>query len=275
MDLAIFDYTFEDERSPVSVFMAGKREHVLRGRFWDAYIDSTKGRDEGITFSKDMGINAGISKYNNAQCEYLYNLFSASGDVVLDPFAGGSVRGVVASLKGRSYFGFDVRLEQLEVNARQYQAIEEPLKIGKLNPIYFHESSENIGEYIAPESIDFIQTSPPYFDVEVYSDQPDDLSNLKIYDEFLIRYDKILRECYKALKLNKFCAFTVGNFRDKRGNMVDFVGDTIRIAERAGFHLYNEMILVTNTFGKTYHANLFDKSKKIIKNHQNILIFRK
>lgn len=275
MDLANFDYTFEEERSPVSVFLAGKKEHVLRGRFWDAYIDSTKGREEGIVFSKEMGINRGISKYNNAQCEYLYNLFSQKGDVVLDPFAGGSVRGVVAALKSRSYFGFDVRLEQLEENARQYQKIDESLKIGKLEPLYFHESSENISEYISPESIDFIQTSPPYFDVEIYSDQPDDLSNLKTYNEFLVRYDKILRECYKALKVNKFCVFAVGNFRDKRGNMVDFVGDTIRTAERTGFHLYNEMILVTNTFGKTYHANLFDKSKKIIKNHQNILIFRK
>jgi DNA modification methylase len=275
MALANFDYTFEDERSPVSVFVAGKREHVLRGRFWDGFIDSTKGRPEGITFSKEFEINGGISKYNNAQCEYLYNLFSKVGDVVFDPFAGGSVRGVIAALKDRSYFGFDVRLEQLEENISQYQAIDESLKIGKFEPIYFHDSSENMGDYTAHESVDFIQTSPPYFDVEIYSDQQDDLSNLKSYGEFLVRYEKILQACFNALKLNKFCVFTVGNFRDNRGNMVDFVGDTIRIAEKAGFHFYNEMILVTNCFAKTYHANLFQKSKKIIKNHQNILIFRK
>jgi DNA modification methylase len=275
MALANFDYTYDEERSPVSVFVAGKKEHALRGRFWDGFIDSTKGRPDGITFCKDMGINAGISKYNNAQCEYLYNLFSKGGDVVFDPFAGGSVRGVIAALKGRQYFGFDVRLEQLEENISQYSAIDHVLKIGKFEPIYFHDSSENMGEYTANESVDFIQTSPPYFDVEIYSSQPDDLSNLKSYDEFLVRYEKILQACFDALKLNKFCVFTVGNFRDGRGDMVDFVGDTIRIAEKAGFHFYNEMILVTNCFAKTYHANLFQKSKKIIKNHQNILIFRK
>lgn len=49
--------------------------------------------------------------------------FSAPGGRVLDPFAGGSVRGVVAAHTGRAYTGIDIRPEQVDANYRNWSEI--------------------------------------------------------------------------------------------------------------------------------------------------------
>jgi DNA modification methylase len=46
-------------------------------------------------------------------CEIAYRWFCPPGGTVLDPFAGGSVRGIVAAKLGRRYFGVDLRAEQV------------------------------------------------------------------------------------------------------------------------------------------------------------------
>lgn len=66
---------------------------------------------------------AGTSVFDPVLCELVYRWFCPPGGEVLDPFAGGSVRGVVASLLGRRYTGVDLRGEQIEANLRNWQQI--------------------------------------------------------------------------------------------------------------------------------------------------------
>lgn len=56
-------------------------------------------------------------------CELVYRWFVGRDGLVLDPFAGGSVRGVVASKMARRYVGVDLRAEQIEANRAQAQAL--------------------------------------------------------------------------------------------------------------------------------------------------------
>ncbi|MGE9659190.1 hypothetical protein ACQP6C_11955 [Snodgrassella alvi] len=118
-------------------------------------------------------------------------------------------------------------------------------------------------------------TCPPYADLEVYSDDPRDLSTMK-YQDFIGVYKEIISKSTFLLKENRFACIVVGEVRDKKGNYYNFVGDTIRAFLDAGLKYYNEAILVTQVGSLAVRAGKpFEKSRKLGKTHQNVLIFVK
>lgn len=258
-----------------SVLDTRKGEWKNRNKLWDMLgINSIAGRRESVTYNKELtNINNGISKYSNTLCELLYTWYSEENDVCFDPFAGGSVRGLVAYYKKRQYIGYDVRKEQIEANYDNLDSID--VEHQYLDPTWLHRDSSKDMINEKDNSYDFIQTCPPYFDCEIYSNQKDDMSNLKTYDEFLDMYEEIIKNCSRILKTNKYVAWVIGNVRDERGNYRDIRGDTVRMFNQRGLGLYNEYILVNSNIKGTYQSNLFDKTKKNISHHQFVLIFRK
>lgn len=120
-----------------------------------------------------------------------------------------------------------------------------------------------------------IFTCPPYADLEVYSDDERDLSNMD-YKDFLISYKNIIRKSAEMLKPNRFAVIVVGEVRDKKGYYRNFVSDTITAAQQAGLKYYNELILVTSTSGLAVRVKKFiNNSRKVGKHHQNVLVFYK
>jgi hypothetical protein len=59
------------------------------------------------------------SIFDPVLCELVYRWFCPPGGVVLDPFAGGSVRGVVAACLGLQYVGVDLSQRQVAANREQ------------------------------------------------------------------------------------------------------------------------------------------------------------
>lgn len=122
---------------------------------------------------------------------------------------------------------------------------------------------------------DFLFTCPPYGDLEVYSDDPNDLSNMS-YEDFLERYRAIIAKSCAYLKDDRFAGIVVGDFRGPDGMYRNFVSETIRAFEDAGLHLYNESILVTSLASLVLRVGKqFDTSRKMGKTHQNFLVFVK
>jgi hypothetical protein len=116
---------------------------------------------------------------------------------------------------------------------------------------------------------------PPYADLEVYSDNPEDLSTLD-YAEFRAAYFDIIAKTCSLLKEDRFACFVVGDVRDKRGNYYNFVGDTVEAFRAAGLHYYNEAILVTAVGSLPIRAGRqFEAGRKLGKTHQNVLVFVK
>jgi hypothetical protein len=122
---------------------------------------------------------------------------------------------------------------------------------------------------------DLVFSCPPYADLEVYSKEPEDLSNMG-YPEFKAAYWEIIKKACSHLKDDSFAAFVVGEARSKTGLYYGLVPDTVRAFEEAGVRFYNEMILATQIAAKALTvAEGFVKSRKIGKIHQNILVFVK
>lgn len=122
---------------------------------------------------------------------------------------------------------------------------------------------------------DFIFSCPPYFDLEVYSDLPDDLSNM-CYNSFIRKYESIIGKSIDLLKKGCYACFVVGEVRDKDGYYIDFVGDTKRAFIKQGAKLYNDAVLLNVIGTASMRADrIFGSNKKLVKIHQNVLVFKK
>jgi len=242
-------------------------------------IKSELGREGALCLAQ--GLNdfdpresyTGTSIFDPVLCELMYKWFCPEGGTILDPFAGGSVRGIVANFLGFNYTGLELRPEQVESNRQQGLDI---LPITN-QPQWYEGDSDVLLNDKWNFDFDLIFSCPPYMDLEVYSDRPDDLSTLSD-DDFTLKYESIIKKSCDKLKKDGFAIFVVGDVRDKKtGYYKDFITITKMVFYKAGLKLYNEAILLEN--GLNTAAMRADKQftagKKLVKVHQNVLIFKK
>lgn len=243
-----------------------------RKRAWvEIGIESETGRGDNLikhSTTTTLG-EKDTSIFDPVLCEMAYRWWSPEGGTVVDPFAGGSVRGIVAGLLGRQYWGCDLRVEQIEANRTQAAAICPAASIEWV----CGDSTERLAD--APPA-DFVFSCPPYGDLERYSDDPADLSTME-YHTFIPNYRRIIQRCAKALKPGRFACFVVGDFRDRRsGAYRGFVADTIVGFREAGMDLYNDAVLLTAIGSLPIRTGKqFEASRKLGKAHQNVLVFAK
>lgn len=241
----------------------GMKSEVGRDVKVNANLKPLKGNPERFTDKQ-------VSIFDPALCEVLYNWFCPDGGTILDPFAGGSVRGVVANYLGFKYTGIDIRQEQVESNREQGIDI---LEVNNQPNWYVGDSNEVLNGF--NKEFDFVFSCPPYADLEVYSDLKGDISNMP-YNNFMLAYEEIIKKSCKLLKSGGYACFVVGEVRDKKGNYIGFVPDTINAFEKAGVRFYNEAILLNQLGNAAMRAsNQFPKGEKLVKVHQNVLIFKK
>jgi len=250
-----------------------------RKREWiDFGIKSELGREEDLLFAIRPGqYSAKPSEISNTSvfdpvlCELMYKWFSSPGADILDPFAGGSVRGIVASVLGRNYTGIDLAADQIKENKKQAKAV-----LKENIPNWIVGDSTNVLDLADKKEYDMVFTCPPYGFLEVYSDDPSDLSNMKTED-FNKVYSDIINKSCSLLKENRFAGIVIGEYRDKKTHgYVDFVGTTVQAFKDAGLEYYNEFVLINVPGSAPLRAgSYFDKGRKVAKTHQNVLIFVK
>lgn len=210
-----------------------------------------------------------ISVFDPALCEVLYKWFCPDNGTIFDPFAGGSVRGIVANYLGYKYSGIDIRKEQIESNREQ--AIQ--ILAESNQPKWWIGDSNKLLDN-STRSFDMVFSCPPYADLEVYSDLEGDISNMN-YKEFMLAYESIIKKSCDLLKSGGYACFVVGEVRDKKGNYIGFVPDTINAFRKCGMFYYNEAIYLQGLGTAAMRANNNMKNQKLVKVHQNILVFKK
>lgn len=212
---------------------------------------------------------SGTSIFDPVLTELCYKWFCPSGGLILDPFAGGSVRGIVASVLGFDYRGHELRGEQVEANRLQAAAI-----CPDAPPVWIEgDSALTIPAWGG--QADLVFSCPPYGNLEVYSDRENDLSAMS-HEAFLVAYRAIIAASVAALKPDRFACFVVGDFRCPKGFYRNFTGETVAAFEAAGARFYNEAILVTAVGSLPVRiTKQFKAGRKLGKTHQNILVFCK
>lgn len=235
-------------------------------------VNGAPPKPEWATSTGTENMATGTSIFDPVLCELAYRWFCPPGGRVLDPFAGGSVRGIVASKLGRRYIGIDLREEQVQANHEQATAICDDAP-DDVRPVWITGDSRGLPTLIGGVAADLIFSCPPYGDLEVYSDDPLDLSTLD-YPSFRQAYTEIVGHAVGFLKPDRFAVFVVGDFRDREGMYRNFPAHTIEAFEAAGCRLYNEAILVTALGSLPIRVGRqFTTARKLGKTHQNVLVF--
>ncbi|EGO7715294.1 DNA methyltransferase, partial [Enterococcus faecalis] len=177
-------------------------------------------------------------------------------------------RGIVAKVLGHNYTGIDLRAEQVSANYANAR------EIGLSDINWICDDSLNIDHHIEDESQDLLFTCPPYADLEVYSDDERDISNMS-YEEFAEVYSEILKRSARKLKDNRFAVVTISDVRDKKGFYQDLTGLTKRAFSKEGLYFYNDMILLNAVGSGSLRARRLMNNRKVTRMHQNVLVFYK
>ena len=129
---------------PFSVLDAKQGEWQARKRAWKAMgIETEVARQTGgnncigawrhrekeqvESTQKMMAAGDGVC-FDPVLCELAYSWWCPPRGQVVDPFAGGSVRGIVAGALGFKYWGCDLRQEQIDANRVQARTLSRKMQ---------------------------------------------------------------------------------------------------------------------------------------------------
>lgn len=169
---------------PFTILDARSGEWQERKRAWLAMgIAGEAGRGDDLTYTgaaksfdhyrvkeglRKASAEQGTSIFDPVCVELAYRWFSPEGGQIVDPFAGGSVRGIVAGALGLRYWGCDLRQEQVAANEAQAEEIAPEVR-----PVWVcGDSMETLVD--APEA-DFVFSCPPIWGLGGLQRQPERL----------------------------------------------------------------------------------------------------
>ena len=265
--------------APFSILDARRGPWQDRKRAWNELIgkSGTKGESRENTIGMGSLVHSDKYKLGNLNDVSIFDpvlaeliakwFLPGENCTVCDPFAGG-IFGYVAGYLGHHFTGMEIREEQAQINNKMVAEFPEVK--------YICDDGQNIAKYVKPDSADMVFSCPPYFDLEHYSDLPNDASNQKEYSGFLRILDNGLSGALSALKNDRFAVVVMSNVRGgKKGGYYDICSDITRIMERNGLILYNEIILVNAIGSAAVRAGKQMQSRKVVRVHQEVLVYFK
>jgi hypothetical protein len=248
--------------APSTVFRTADGRWRARKTQWlELGIKSEIGRaDNLLELSKTLRADGwdGTSVFDPVLSELVFRWCCPEGGAILDPFAGGSVRGIVAGVLGFSYTGVELRPEQVGANkARARRLTAHELR---RRPRWIEgdalQQLPRLAE--AGRRFDMVFTCPPYGQKEKYSELEADLSNMP-EEEFDRRLGEAVRLSTELLAPDRFSVWVIGDERRTDGTLHGIPQRLIAAGEDAGLRLYNDAILATpRGSGSKGDARLFE-----------------
>jgi len=244
----------------------------LDSDLWDVMTRTTTRPAAADVTKRLYAINEGTSIFDPVLTELLVRWFSPEGGSVLDPFAGGVVRGAVAARLGRRYTGIDLSDLQVAANRDQAHLWADP---DHPDPRWIHADARDVATAADAAPYQFVMTCPPYANREVYSDDPADLSNLPPED-FMGVLAEVIESTVPLMADGSFMAIVISEVRNSKrsgGPYLGLVPGTAQAMTDAGLAYYNELVLV-NAIGtlQLRAGRQMAASRKVGRTHQNILV---
>lgn len=219
--------------------------------------------------------------------ERLVKFFTKKDDTVLDPFCGVASTLKACALNNRKGIGIELSSKWVNLSKKR---LKEEVSDSSQQKIIKGDSRKVLDNF-TKNSLDFIVTSPPYWQIlskpadhkvtkeriekkldTRYSDDKNDLGNIKDYEEFLQELKIIFQKCFNLLKEGKYMVVVVSDFRHK-SKYIPFHSDVSQIMEKCGFETKSMSILVQNAKKLFPYGYPYDFVPNI--HHQFILIFKK
>lgn len=122
---------------------------------------------------------------------------------------------------------------------------------------------------------DLVFSCPPYADLEIYSDNPHDLSTMN-YPAFRAAHARAIQLACDRLRPDSWAVWVVGEARNGGGGFYGLVADTVHAFLDAGMTFATEAVLVTQVgTGSIRAGRMFTGTRSLCRTHQNVLVFCK
>jgi len=227
------------ERSNGSTSNGGTKTGERRNQLNDLSATEWIGETVSVWTQRGLGAthpDAQIERKHPAPFSFtdvsrLIRFFTKKGEVVLDPFAGVGSTLKACAIEGRKGIGFELNAKYVALTRERLRK-EVGARIGRDQEIR-QGDARVLSKKLPPNCIDFIVTSPPYWNIlhkedhkarqerkarnldTRYGNVSRDLGNIRDYAAFVRELALILGECAGALKPKKYLAIVVSDFRDK------------------------------------------------------------
>jgi hypothetical protein len=219
-------------------------------------------------------VSGGVSAFDPHLAEVCYRWYCPPGGTVVDPLAGGPVRGLVAGHLGHPYLGVDLLTAQVAAN-RHRAAEWHDRGLLAVAPVWRCGDAAAELPALAPGSADYALTCPPYHDRERYSDDPRDLSAMR-WPAFLEAYTRILTGLVRVLAADRYMTVVVSDIRDRRGHLRGLPALTTTALTGAGVHLINEQVLVAPLGLAAKRMRIpWEAARTTTRIHQHVLTYTK
>lgn len=177
-----------------------------------------------------------VSMMSGEIVEFFAKYYSRSGALYLDPFAGQGVQMQVAHKLGMSYLGVDVCHEYVEY----MHAVQR--KLGSPPTINVLEADSREPHFVVDNSGDFCFTSPPYWDIEYYGPEAQQLGTDKSYDEFLQGMLDVFAAWLPKFKSGAYVVVNVNDLR-RDGAFIPYHCDIVSLLKLAGYVVHDIWIV--------------------------------
>lgn len=199
-----------------------------------------------------------VVNFKPSIAKYIYDNYCLFGGKTLDPCAGfgGRLCGCIASNKNVFYHGIDPDGETAIGNTKIASCFKETWNFKFRFDI---GCAEEVMKNLNCNDYDLIFTSPPYFDLEMYSNSSHQscikFSTYEKWKELFLSV--IIKESKRILKENGYFVLNVKNTKKRK-----IADDVLKIAEEYGFYLEKiyKMRLANSEFNRT-NKNSCDDSK--------------
>lgn len=197
--------------------------------------------------------------------------YSREGDIVLDPMVGSGTTIIETKILNRRGIGFDINPEAVKLTRKNLEfegnyKYEQYVKVADVR---------NLSE-LKDSSIDLIITHPPYLNIIQYSENIEgDLSRISRVKKFCDELEKGIKELFRVLKEDKYCAILIGDTR-KNCHYVPLSYYVMDLFLKNGFVLKEDIIKVQHNCKSTpYWERQVEKYNFYLIMHEHLFVFRK
>jgi DNA modification methylase len=201
--------------------------------------------------------------------KFFIDYYAEEGQCYIDPFMGQGVQLQVAGMCGLRYIGYDLSEEFFRYIA-QVQI--------KTCARYGCRAEAYLGDSRNPDMIkdgvgDFCFTSPPYWDIEDYGDDPRQLGK-NTYQGFLEGLEQVFTAWKPKFKSGAWVILNTNDFR-KLGRFYPYHADCIRLMQSAGYTIYDTWIIdgLVGVMPKAFSVD-FNLKHIAPKIHEYALVFK-
>lgn len=183
---------------------------------WAKLIDSTRKRNRGGRTAAGnvfecFRINLGsIVMFKSTTAKYLYKKYKATS--VLDPTAGWGGRMLGAWSLGINYTGIDTNIEMVPAYDSMIKFLDEYNEFGSSAVEYEHKAdlkmiwASCLDVDFSQIDYDFVLTSPPYINLEIYEHMEEWDSDTAFYKEFFI---PLWQKCVDNIRAGGHVCFNI------------------------------------------------------------------